>query len=449
MHVVEARVEVGHAVLAEREAVAHELAAKEDEGVVLRAVHALQILVERRVILRPDGLHEARASALEAAARNAGARAAHPAKQREGFALHLAEVLEVRIGQAVDAGAILLARTACLRVREPGGELALRHGARLQLEAVPDELAADVDVGVHLHRADGLVRVEALQVRPERVGGVRPRDRVKARVCPLEPRHGRVCATHVRHSQQRHRLGADCLLHLGDPRRVHQGLFGRARRRQGRACRSDGQQRVNQGDLPEDDAHSRVESLRRTLAAKFLRLCGGLRALFLFPRSEHPHDDPVVVGAVRSGQLSCGASQLGRGWPISSGQGLRAFSKGGAIGLSQLRGVEARIAVDEKVKSSFSRCGRDGLGVDLEEILRVADAWRAAVVGDAGDTVSRQGRKRVLPTVRLAWNDWRSTDRTKAAKEQFNFGRLQVRRLVENPRRPEVRGGVAVARLED
>ena len=65
-----------HAALLQREAVADEPPAEEDERVVHRAVLALQVFVQRRRVRRPYRLDEARPSRLEALASDVGARAA-------------------------------------------------------------------------------------------------------------------------------------------------------------------------------------------------------------------------------------------------------------------------------------------------------------------------------------------------------------------------------------
>ena len=198
---------------------------------VLAAVDALEVLVERSRVLGPHRLDEARAIGLEAGARDVGARARHPPEQGERLTLHLLEALD--LGGRCDSGAVASTRRRARR-REPRREVGVAHRVGQQLEPVADEFAADVHIRVHLHAVDDLMRVLALEVGPERVAGVGPRDGVNAGRRALEPLECRIGAPHVRHAEERHRVGGDGMIDLGDARRRQQRrAVGDAEREEG------------------------------------------------------------------------------------------------------------------------------------------------------------------------------------------------------------------------
>ena len=92
-------ISVGHPLRLEREAVSDKVAVKEDEGMVVCSVDALEVLVQVPLLrrwLRPHELREARTSRLEALPCDTGARAPLPSDEGEGRRFHLLELLELR-----------------------------------------------------------------------------------------------------------------------------------------------------------------------------------------------------------------------------------------------------------------------------------------------------------------------------------------------------------------
>eukprot|EP00964_Phaeocystis_antarctica_P152426 scaffold120299_cov62-Phaeocystis_antarctica.AAC.4 len=418
----------------QRKAIAREDAAEEDKGVVLLAILALQMLVQRRRVGGPDLLQVACAHALEARAGDVGARAACPSEHHQGLP-----------GEAVTVARALEARPRRLQLRrEPCGS----HLCLTQCEAVTKVLATQVDVRVHHHAVDDLGGVEALHVAPQRITRLVPRLPVKASTSSLEARRRRVSAARMPHAEEEHGLGGDEAVDLRPPRSRQQRITRGGRRARsllhlqqrrdlplilehGGRLRSSsrssgGVERGDLGHLPEDQAHARGVAALRALLAHAVELarvlegdtphrghsalgrgdkCGAERRRL----AKQTDDDGAVVAVCGAHQLAVWAALHLRRRRCE--RGLRA-REGISEGPRQHRGVLAWVTDDCEGELVRAACELHGLDVRVDHVASVAHARRAAVVEGAdgawaAPAIPRQGRSRRpqvagrVPVVRL------------------------------------------------
>eukprot|EP00966_Prymnesium_polylepis_P254383 5878602-Prymnesium_polylepis.6 len=277
---------------------------------------------------------------------------------------------------------------------QPPIELGVARAMLGEGEAVTHKIAVDVDVRVHLHPALDLVRVEALEVRPQRLLRVVPSLPLEARPLRLEPLHRRDGAAHVPHAKEHERMRPDQRVHLRDPRRG--GCGGHGGDGGPPWCGHIGE-RCDGGGLAEDEAHARgvaagcalravaavvarvleCEPVHRIRAVRRRRLG---RSAGRGRRREQANDDPPAVAEDGPLQPASLTYQLRR---VMRERALRAVERVHER-LGNLLRVRARVANDRKGVRKRPRRSGDGLCVGKDEVVRVAHTRWTAVMEKAG-----------------------------------------------------------------
>eukprot|EP00964_Phaeocystis_antarctica_P000544 scaffold307_cov63-Phaeocystis_antarctica.AAC.5 len=265
-------------------------------------------------------------------------------------------------------------------------------------------------------------------------------------------------------------------------------LFLRGRRQRRGAALAAEQHRRDGGDLAEDLAHARVVPVVRAVGTRGAPLA---HVVVVGPvgRSAHPTGSrragrrgghahrrlPTgrsVGGRQRGGRgrgLVCGgrgveehrdngvavvterrteqravlaASHLGS---LALERCLAATLKGLGECLTEPLAMLAGVAQHSEVVLALARSRRHVLGVDANEVLRVAHARPAAVVHIAGAVAARHERQRQAIACVVARLDRRAADGAEAGEHELETLRAHRGRMVEQEARPQVRSCVAVA----